>query len=389
MKIHWIVGVLLMGLLPSCTLTNITNGVSSNTPRACPNAGGMPPLALADDPSTFAPAIKTFLSDGGSVALLTTILSENGFMQPTHNQHDLPDGGGAWYQDITGDGYKDVLVNLAFEATDASNRPYQQSIIWLFACDNGFYQIASEILSDASSRHGVQVGAVADLNGDARAEIYYHQYKCIEAGCVVKLNVWMWNGNRLVTMLENDLEFMAGTYRLEEHDLFVFTAAYTPPDGTAPTERPMRQVWQWFGNHLVLKREQAEVVTTVAESILDVTQAWSVGAFNEAQNSLAYARTMDEGNPFLGYAAVVMALAQVESTDAPMLSLMTLPDTTASSYWKRYGQALAESANLTEGCLAILNALEAELQQGTVTLNELLGIGQDASLPPLNDLCPF
>ena len=384
--------VLLASLLSACTLTNMTDLVSSNTPRACPNAGGMPPLTLSDDPTTFAQAIKTFLSDGGSVTLLESQLSEAGFLQPVQTEHDLPYGGGIWYEDITGDGYEDVLVNLSFEANDEFNNPYQQSIIWLFACDNGFYQIASENLSDTSARYGAQVGAVADLNGDSRAEIYYHLYDCVVEGCMVKLNVWMWNGNRLVPMLESDLAFKAGTYRIEDNLLFIFTAVYTPI-GTTTTERPMRQIWEWFGNRLVLKHEQAEVVTTVGEAIMDMTQSWSVGAFNEAQDSLAYARTMQADNPFWGYAEAIMALAQNETrpstTSSALMPLMALPDTESALYWKRYGQILIQNANMTQGCLAVIDALEADLQQEAVTLNRLLGIDASAPLPLVNDLCPF
>jgi hypothetical protein len=260
---HIIQFAILVGLLTACgstrppepTPTATPHPTATATPRPSPTATPVPLCPVSNLSAKWVPpdqfdgypeAIRAYLSQGGTVANLLTIL---------RNASSINEKWGAVSSiDLTGDGEPETIA-LIFDpfTTDQSAGPSGQLLVYGCAPPRVDLLYTDQTAKGQALPKILQSG---DLIGAPRGtQLAVVTSSCGANTCFDKLEVLGWNGSALVNLLAEPLELPAAHYQFMQADAdsALEIQAQRGQQGSigAGPQRIETQLWDWNGAQYV------------------------------------------------------------------------------------------------------------------------------------------
>jgi hypothetical protein len=309
---------ILIGLLTACTTAQPPESTPTATPRPTATATPRPtptvtPVLLCPAPNLSAKwvppdrfdgypeAIQAYLSQGGTVANLLTIL---------RNASSINEKWGAVSSiDLTGDGEPEIVVSI-FDpfTTDQSAGPSGQLLV--YGCAP---QQKVELLYVNQTPRGQALPKVlqsGDLIGAPRGtQLAVVTSSCGANTCFDKLEVLGWNGTALMNLLAEPLDLPAAQYQLiqADADSALEIQAQRGRQGSigAGPQRTEKQLWKWNGAQYVKVKSDWSPVEYRIHAVYEGDAAFTAGDYAKAIDW--YTRVLTNDNlkdwlPEIGYA---------------------------------------------------------------------------------------
>jgi hypothetical protein len=211
----------------------------------------LPPATFSEFPAT----IGVYLSNGGAPAVLESALRTWGA---------ITDKGGLVQADtdLTGDKLPEIVV-LVFNPSLYNPRAILNSgQLLIYGCDNRAYRLLYSTPNDPRLALPV-LYRVGDMNGDAKAEVFFDWQSCTAEYCLRQGTLITWNNALGAFTALNDQSLQAINGRLGvadvDNDGILEITLLSNPFATASTGplRAIREVWDWTGQvyTLAIRRE--------------------------------------------------------------------------------------------------------------------------------------
>jgi hypothetical protein len=378
-------------------LANLPTGTPNSAACPAPNPntsledaaqGGTPRTAQAINE-----AITRYLSDGGSVEGLTTVLSERwGMLDSGFARADL---------DLTGEGTPDIL--LSYRAPDIGG------LLLIFACADGRYANRYQAtMSEDASAAPPQLLSVADLNYDQRPDLLFSSQTCTgEESCLAfsQLATWDSGRGRFINLLGGGITGQNPPAPQDvDGDLISELIVQLTNDGDSQTG-PLRTgaiVYDWDGANYVRSYTQYDPPRFRIQVIHDADAAFRDGSRRDAAALYAIAINdpalenwqNDDILTLPAYARYRLLLSLADLEDPQIVEihaqiLALTPDLAAAPVYSemaiRFWDALQATNNLHSACLAVLEVVNAR-PEATALLNRY---GTSNHTYTAAELCPY
>ncbi len=371
------------------------------TAAECPPPGNPPP---PDPPATYSQymtVINRFLSDGGSVPFLSSILSTWGAIGDDYGL--VTDA-----YDLTGDGVFEVIVIIS-DPFNAEVSPLPGQLL-VFGCHEGGYRLLYG--SDFGPGFGVpSLLYVGDMNADTRPEMVFFQQRCQRGDCVQAAQVLTWStpNDGFLTLNVDTVGSPDGRFSIQDLDAdgileIMIQGGGISTDVSAGPPRSSTTVWDWNGLNYVRALTQLDPPLYRIHVIHDADRALEQGDGDEAIR--LYREALD--NPRLGswqvpnepvmlraYALyrLIVAYAFMDRDDDALDTYSTLmadnqpgtPGYVYAALGDAFWRAFQASHNLHTGCMAAAEMV-ATYPEAVLFLNSYGPANRTYQIP---DICPF
>ncbi len=367
----------------------------------CPNPANPAPPEVPSTYALFPTTINNFLSAGGSVPFLSSILRTWGVVGDDFGL--VTDS-----YDLTGDGVYEVVVVLAdpFNA-NVSPRPGQ---MFVFGCGEADYRLL--YASDYGPGYGLpRILFVGDMNLDTRPEMVYFQERCQSGACVQAAQVLGWSApnDGFIALNVDTVGASDGRFSIQDLDddgvqEIMIQGGGISTDMSAGPSRTSTTIWDWNGLNYVRAVSRLDAPVYRIHVIHDADQAIQGGDGEQAIR--LYREALD--NPMLGswqvanepimlraYALyrLMLAYAYLEEDRAGLdiyTTLMAentpaLPSFAYAAIGDAFWRTYQSTHNLHTACLAALEQAPV-YPQSVLFLNSYGPANRSYQIP---DLCPF
>ncbi len=370
-------------------------------PNDCPPPGNpLPPLRPASF-SLYAQAIGLYLSAGGATTTLESTLRAWGALTDGHGvlQTDT---------DLTGDGVKDIIVDVLDPTYYRANAPSPGQLMIFGCAQKGYRLLFSTQFSSVSMLP--ELKRVGNMNGDGRAQIAFTQQLCAGGNCTQTMQILEWNSLTGAFAPLNDLPIDATNAKVTISDvdgdgiLEVSLINSPPNDVNAGPPRHHTEVWDWNGVNYISSQLRWDAPIYRIHAVYDADFAFEQGDFRASLK--LYDRARDD--PYLqpwfdpnelttlrGYSAFrkLVAYAALRSTSraTDMLNLLGTenPPGSPGEGWSMLGNAFMDAykkfRSLKKVCAAAIDFLNARPD----LLAAMNSYGYANHVYSLQEFCPF
>jgi len=369
-------------------------------PEECPSPGNPPPPDAPPSYAQYIDTINRFLSAGGAVPFLASILRTWGAI--TDQAGTVSDA-----YDLTGDGVYEVLV-VVIDPLNTTVSP-QPGQLMIFGCHQAVYRLLY------SSDYGPGFGAprllhVGDMNADAMPELVFLQERCQGVSCVQAAQVLTWSApnDGFLALNVDTIGAPGGRFSIQDLDgdgvlEIMIQGSGTASGMAAGPPRGTTTVWDWNGLNYVRALSQLDPPVYRIHVIHDADRALEQGDGEEAvrlyrealENPLLGTwSVIDEAANLRAYALyrLVLTYAYLENgaaLDTYTRLLAENPEGSPAAAFAALGdafwRAFQASHNLHTGCVAALEAAALRPE----SLRFLNSYGPANRAYQATDLCPF
>ncbi len=349
-------------------------------------------------------AIRAYLSQGGTIANLLTILRQASSI------------GDKWGSvsaiDLSGDGEPETIVSIVdpFSADQATG---PSGMVLIYGCDNG--QVALWYSNIAARPNPlpriVQTGNfIAAPRGN---QIALQTETCGAHTCFERFEVLGWDGQALVSLLAQPLDLPSAQYQLVQAD------ADTPIEiqvqkglissiGAGP-QRTEKQLWDWNGAQYVEVKSELSPVEYRIHAIYEADDAFNAGDYQKAVDWYSRAITDDTLKDWLteaGYAnahdrdtlqayarfrLLLIGLLRNDANAEDQLKSLTAdyPDGSPVHQTQQMAQLLWDKYQATKNWAATCAAVDAFANDQYQIVDDLGLFGYSNRMYTSDDMCPI
>ncbi len=367
----------------------------------CPAPGNPAPPAAPATYNLYPGVINEFLSSGGSVPFLYSILQTWGAASD-----DVGMATDAY--DLTGDGVYEVLVSLS-DPFNAEVAP-QPGQLFAFGCYQGNYRLL--YASDYGPGYGLpSLLYVGDMNADGGPEAVYFQQRCQSGSCVQAAQVISWSApnDGFLTLNVDTVGAADGRFSISDLDgdrimEIMIQGGGISASVTSGPPRTSTTVWDWNGTNYVRALTQLDPPLFRIHMVHDADLALASGEgleairlYREALENprLGTWQVPNEQLMLRGYALykLMVAYAFMEEDGAALDVHSTLMDEHPAQYPSHvyaqvgdmFWQVFQSTHNLHTACLAAAEVVSTN-PQTVLFLNSYGPANRTYQIP---DICPF
>lgn len=374
--------------------------LAGDTVAECPEPGNPPPPDPPASYAQYADVINDFLSQGGAMPFLVSILRTWGAVGDDFGL--VTDS-----YDLTGDGVYEVII-IVTDPLNVAVSP-QPGQLLVFGCHEGRYRLLYS--SDYGPGYGMPTLLyVGDMNANQQPELVFFQERCQEGSCVQSAQVITWSppNDGFITLNLDTVGAVGGRFSIQDLDgdgvlEIMIQGAGVASGVSAGPPRSSTTVWDWNGLNYVRALTRLDPPVYRIHVIHDADRALEAGNGEEAVRlyrevlenpRLGTWQVPNEAAMLRGYALfkLIVAYAYLEN-DAVLDAHATLmaefqqgmPGYGYAVLGDAFWRAFQATNNLHTGCLAAAEA--AAMHTETVLFLNSYGPGNRTYQIP--DICPF
>jgi hypothetical protein len=373
----------------------------AQAPVVCPQPDNPPPPDAPATYTLYATVINQFLSAGGAVPFLDSILRTWGVVADEFGV--VTDS-----YDLTQDGVYEVMVVIA-DPFNAGVSP-QPGQLFVFGCHEGGYRLL--YASDYGPGFGMpSLLHVGDINANTSIELVFFQERCQSGSCVQAAQVLSWSepNEGFITLNVDTVGSADGRFSIADLDgdnvqEITIQGGGMSSDVSAGPPRTSTTVWDWNGLNYVRAVSRLDPPIYRIHAVHDADRALEAGDGPEAIR--LYREALD--NPRLGtwnvpneqsmlraYALyrLMLAYAYADQPTAALNTYTALVEENPQGYpshvytlvgtafWRTY----QTTNNLHTACVEALESASAN-PQSVLFLNSYGPANRSYIVP---DMCPF